>query len=138
LGAAGIFCCSPYFWLIGISYGEKIHANQPLMLLTNYAIAILALPASCVTLTSGFGLLYRKSWGRKLAVWKAVFGILLILCVEPIVILSLFTNSILSAAQKKNSLAINLPVVLVEMAYSILLIFFLTRKPVKQAVGENP
>ena len=37
-------------------------------------------------------------------------------------------------AQKKFSLAINIPIVLVELVYWILLIFFLTRKPVKQAV----
>jgi hypothetical protein len=131
-------CCSPYYWLIVLPYGEKIHTAQPLMLLTNYFIAILVLPGSCVTLASGIGLLYRKSWARKLAVWKSVFDIVLILCVEPIVILSILTNTILSDVQKKTSLAVNIPIVLVELIFWILLIVFLTQKPVKQAVGEKP
>jgi len=39
-------------------------------------------------------------------------------------------------SQKKTSLAINIPIILVELAYWILLILFLTRKPVKQAMDK--
>jgi predicted Ser/Thr protein kinase len=137
LGAMGVLCCSPYL-LVLIPFESKIFSAQPLMMLTYYVCAILALPLSCVTLASGIGLLYRKSWARKLAIWKGVSSILFLVCVEPIVILSVITNTVMPADQKKTALVANLPVVLVELVYWVLLIFFLTRKPVKQALGENP
>jgi serine/threonine protein kinase len=134
LGVAGILCCSPYYWLFLLPYGDKIHADQPLMRLTLYICAIVVFPSSCVTLTSGIGLCYRKSWARILAVWKALFDILFVLCLEPILILAVISNTVMSNPEKKSSLAINIPMALVEIVYWILLIFFLTRKPVKQAV----
>lgn len=136
LGVMGVLCCSPYMLFL-IPFGAKAYGGQPLMMFTLYVCAIVVLPAACVTLASGIGLWYRKSWARKLAVWKSVFSILFLLFLEPIVFLSILTNTVMPAAQKKLSLVGNIPGIFVSLAYWGLLIFFLTQKPVKRAVGES-
>ena len=136
-GVQGILCCSPYYMFLAIPLGAKYHTDQPLMMFTLYICAIEVLPGACVTLISGIGLWHRKSWARKLAVWKAAFSILFVLCFEPIVLFSVLTNTVMPKTQKMSSLLANISFILVELAYCVLLIFFLTRKSVKQALGEN-
>lgn len=136
LGTLGVLCCSPLMLLL-IPTWDKAFVNQPFMLLTLFVSAIMALPLSCVTLVSGIGLLYRKSWARHLAIWKGVFSILFLLCAEPLMLLSTFANTVMSPAEKKSALATNVPVVMVELVYWVLLIYFLTQKSARQAVGEK-
>lgn len=136
LGGMNLLCCSPYMLFL-IPLGAKTYGGQPLMMLTIYLLAIVTLPLACVTLASGIGLWYRKSWARKLAVYKSVFSIPFMVCVEPIVVLGIVANTVMTGNQKMFSLAGNIPFVIVGLAYEILLIYFLTRKEAKRAVGEN-
>jgi predicted Ser/Thr protein kinase len=136
-GAMGIFCCSPYMLFL-IPFGGKVYGNQPLMMFALYVCAIVVLPGSCVDVASGIGLWYRKSWARKLAIYKSIFDILFLLCIEPIVLVCVLANKILPGSQKEFALVGNVPTVLVELVYWVLLIYFLTRKEVKEAIGENP
>jgi hypothetical protein len=109
------------------------------MLAYHFVYTIFLLPTgACVQFVSGIGLWYRKSWARKLAVYYAVFVILLCVGGDPIAILSILANTVLDANAKAVSLAISGALSLVSLAYSVLLVYFLTRKPVKQALGEIP
>ena len=135
-GVQCLLCCAPGMLFL-IPFETKVFESQPLMMSTFYVCAIEVLPGGCVTLASGIGLWYRKSWARKLAIGKGIFSVLFLLCVEPIVILSVLANTVMTGNEKISSLLENIPVVLVELVYWILLIFFLTREPARQAVGEN-
>ncbi len=136
-GVMDILCCSPYMLLL-IPAGAKIYGDQPLVMFIIYVLAIVTFPLACVTLASGIGLWYRKSWARKLAIGNAVFSILLTLCTEPIVVLGILANTVMTGNQKMFSLTGNIPIVILGLAYDILLICFLTRKAARQAVGEIP
>jgi serine/threonine protein kinase len=137
-GLGTLFLLFPYMLLLVTPVADKDFAGQPHMLILHHVSTFFSLPAAGVQLASGIGLWYRKSWARKLAVFFAVFSILIPLVAEPFVIPSLLANTVMDADIKKMSLASNVALNLVGMVYSVLLVYFLTRKPVKQATGEIP
>jgi len=137
LGLGRLFPLFPYMLLIGMPWADTVYAGQPLMLAYHYVYTLFLLPlGACVEIASGTGLWFRKSWARKLAVYNAAFIILLCVVMEPFVILSILANTVMDANAKESTLAISVALVLASLVYTVLLVYFLTRKPVKKAMGE--
>lgn len=91
---------------------------------------------SAITLASGIGLCRMKSWARKLAVYYAWFALAFSI-VGIFVNMQAGTDS--STPEKARMIAMVSMIVgtLISWTYNGLLIFFLTRKPVKQVMGET-
>jgi serine/threonine protein kinase len=138
LGIGNLFPLFPYMLLIGTPWAAKVYAGQPLMLAYHFVYTFFLLPSgACVQIVSGIGLWFRKSWARKLAVYYAAFIILLCVGMEPFAILSVLANTVMDANAKESTLAISVALTLATLVYKVLLVYFLTRKPVKQAMGET-
>jgi len=137
-GVGSLFPLFPYM-LITTPIAAKVYAGQPLMLAYIFMYTFFLLPTgACVAFVSGIGLWYRKSWARKLAVYYAVFIILLCVGAEPFAIPSILANTVMDANTKEVSLAINVAISFLALVYNVLLLYFLTRTPVRQAMGEIP
>jgi predicted Ser/Thr protein kinase len=134
-GSIGILMC-PVCWFVFLPSSLKIHANQPMMTEWLYLGYMLALPLSCVVLLSGIGLLKHQSWGRKLAIYVAVFCCVVWALWFPITVTGVLTNTVLTPSWKTGVLFANGFLALVSRAYDITLLLLLTRKPVKHALGE--
>jgi tRNA A-37 threonylcarbamoyl transferase component Bud32 len=137
LGLGSLFPLFRYMLLIGTPWATQVYAGQPLMLAYHFVYTLFLLPlGACVEIASGIGLWFRKSWARKLAVYNASFIILLCVVMEPFVVLSILANTVLDPNAKESTLAISVALVLATLVYTVLLVYFLTRTPVKEAMGE--
>jgi uncharacterized membrane protein (DUF2068 family) len=136
-GGLGILYC-PVYWFLFLPDNLKTFAQQPLMVEWLVLISLAMLPVTCVTLASGIGLLKHRSWGRKLAVCMAAFSCLLQVIGIPITVTGILTNTVLPPPWKGGSLFAYGFSLLLVLAYDILLLILLTRRPVKQALGEEP
>jgi hypothetical protein len=136
-GSLGILYC-PLYWFVFLRDNLKTFANQPLMLEWRVLVCISLLPIACVTLASGIGLLKQRSWGRKLAICMAAFSCLLQLIGLPITVTGILANTVMPPPWKASSLFAYGFSLLLVLAYDLLLLVLLTRRPVKQALGEEP
>ena len=134
-GSIGILMC-PVCWFVFLPSNLKIHANQPMMIQWIYLCYMLALPVYCVVLISGIGLLKHKSWGRKLAIYVVLFVCVVWVIGLPITITGVLTSTVLTPSWKTGVLFAYIFPALLSRAYDITLLALLTRKPVKQALGE--
>ncbi|HVM50028.1 MAG TPA: protein kinase [Candidatus Acidoferrum sp.] len=135
-GSLGILYC-PYYWLYILPDNLKTFAHQPLMPAWRVLVCIAMLPVTCVTLASGIGLLKQRSWGRKLAICMAAFSCLLQAIGIPITVTETLANTVLPSPWKTGSLFAYGFSLLLVLAYDLLLLILLTRRPVKQALGEE-
>ena len=135
-GGLGILYC-PYYWFSILPENLKTFAKQPLMVEWRVLVCIAMLPVTCVTLASGIGLLKGRSWGRKLAIAMAAFSCFFQAIGIPITVAGILTNTVLPPPWKAGSLFAYGFSLLLVLAYDLLLLVLLTRRPVRQALGEE-
>jgi hypothetical protein len=136
VGALTLVCCCPLNVFAAMPHNLKVYADQPAMVAWLYLTAILSLPIGFASLVGGIGLWKFKSWGRKVVVYKAVFYWLLQVIGIPIVTRAILGNAVLDGTQRVVALAAYCFIVLLLLIYETVLLVLLTRKSVKQALGE--
>jgi hypothetical protein len=133
-GSLGLLC-SP-FSLFAIKQASHVYGNQPLMLAWLPISMGLSFVGGIVLLTSGVGLCRQRVWGRKLAVYYAIFALVVGIFSSVLTVTALFGNSALAGPERIGGLIGGVFGIIITFVYNGLLIFFLTRKPVVDAL-EN-
>jgi energy-converting hydrogenase Eha subunit A len=133
-GSLGLLC-SP-FSLFAMKQAPHIYGNQPLMRAWLPISVGLGLVGGTVLLASGVGLCRRRVWGRKLAVYYAIFALVVGIFSSVLTVAALFGNSALAGPERIGGLVGGVFGFIVNLAYNGLLIFFLTRKPVVDALED--
>jgi tRNA A-37 threonylcarbamoyl transferase component Bud32/uncharacterized membrane protein (DUF2068 family) len=136
-GGLGILYC-PFYWFYILPANLKTFAQQPLPTAWRMLVCLAMLPVTCVTLASGIGLLKQRSWGRKLGLGMAAFSFLFQAIGLPITVTGTLANTVMPPPWKLGSLFAYAFSLLLVLAYDLLLLVLLTRRPIKQALGEEP
>ena len=96
----------------------------------------ISLIGSAVLIVSGLGLRKLKSWARALAVYYSIFACAVTVIGLGIVINGISTNTLLPESERSGAIAAKVFGAGLGLAYYVLLIVFLRRKQVKDALGE--
>ena len=135
-GSLGLLCMPVS--LIGYPLAAKQFGDSPLMMSWLLISMIVSLVGAVVMLVSGIGLCKQKSWARKLAVYYAVFACFMSLIGAAVVMSSFSTSAAVAGPERIGGMIGGVLGALFGMTYNVLLIVFLTKKPVKEALGETP
>ena len=132
-GGLGLLCCCP-LGFIALPSDLKSFADQPLMVARTIVDGVLVLPIALVSLAGGIGLWKFKSWGRKVVVYEAVGFLALTAMDIPVVAIGILSNTVME--QKVAALILYALGTLFNLVFLPIEIYFLTRRSVKQALGE--
>lgn len=134
-GAMGVLC-SPLS-LISLPMMSKQLGYSPFMIHWMVFSVLLGVAGGVVMLASGIGLLKFQSWARKLAVYYSIFGCVMALISPVITFMNLPTGGPNPEAQKFGAIFGTVIGLAIGLTYNILLIVFLSKPAVKQALGEK-
>ncbi|HXS69755.1 MAG TPA: DUF4339 domain-containing protein [Candidatus Polarisedimenticolia bacterium] len=128
--------CSP-FSFVAIAMSSKQMGYSSFMMNWIIFSVIITIIGGAILLASGVGLLKMKEWARKLAVYYAVFA-----CIMPIIsALVTFTHPVAAGPNpefQKMAQSIGAVVgIVIAWTYNGLLIYFLTKPAVKEALAEK-
>lgn len=133
-GSLGLLCMP--LSLIGYPVAAKQFGDSPLMVGWLLVSTIVSLAGSVVMLASGIGLCKLKSWARKFAVYYAVFACFMSLIGVAVVLNTFSTNTAATGPERIGGMVGGVLGALFGITYNILLVVFLTKRPVKDALGE--
>ncbi|HXT11234.1 MAG TPA: DUF4339 domain-containing protein [Candidatus Angelobacter sp.] len=128
--------CTPFSLVSTTIAAKKIHYS-PFMMHWLYVSAFLGIIAACVSIASGIGLLKRHAWARRLAIYYGVYCCIMALIAPAVTLTNLPEGGPNPEAGKMIALISVAIGVLVQLTYNILLIYFLSKPEVKQAMGER-
>ena len=134
-GAFGLLCAPVGFAMLPLTTQQL--GNQPLMTQWLMISSFFSFFGAAVMLVSGVGLCKYKSWARKLAVYYAVFASVMNLVGTFVVLGSFGSNTGLAGAQRVGGIIGSIFSVVLGLTYNVLLIYFLSRRTVRQALGET-
>ncbi len=134
LGSLGLLCAP--FSIIGIPLVAKQFGDRPLLLEWLAVSSVISLIGAALMLVSGIGLCKFKSWARKLAVYYAAFACVINLIGAVVTMSTFSTNTMMHGPERVGGIVGSVFGVLLGLTYNILLIVFLTKRPVKEALGE--
>ena len=128
--------CSP-FTLITIPMMSKQMGYSSFMLNWLIFSIVLGIAGGGVMVASGIGLLKLKSWARKLAIYYSVFAVIIALINPLITLTNLPEGGPNPATQKVGAIIGAVFGLAIGLTYNALLIFFLNKRSVKEALGEK-
>jgi len=99
--------------------------------------SIISLAGSVLLIVSGLGLRRFQSWARKLAVYYSGLACVLTVASVAVTIRGIATNVLLPESERSSAIVAKAVGAALALAYYILLIVFLRRKRVKEALGET-
>jgi hypothetical protein len=134
-GSLGILC-TPISLIFVMVASQKL-GYSPFMTQWVVASGIVGILGACVLLASGIGLLKMRPWSRKLAVYYAMFACALTVINTLVTLTNLPSGGPNPEGQKIGAFAGAAFGLAIGLTYNFLLIFFLSKPAVKEALGEK-
>lgn len=128
--------CSP-FSLLMIPFVSKQLGNDGFMTKWLFLSAIIGIAGGAVMLASGVGLCKLRPWARQLAVYYSIFACLISVLNSLITVTHMPGVGPNPEAQRAATVIGAIFGVVIAWTYNILLIYFLSKQAVKEALGEN-
>ena len=136
LGSLGLLCLP--FTIIGLVLmptAMKQFDESPLIKQWMVASTVLSIVGSILMLTSGIGLIKYKAWARKLAVYYAAFASVMNV-VGGFITFGAFSSAS-NSPERIGGMVGGVFGTLIWLVYNLLLIYFLTRREARLALGET-
>jgi hypothetical protein len=134
LGSLGLLCLP--FTMIGLVLmpaAMEQFSQSPLLKQWMMVSSVLSILGSILMLTSGIGLVKYKAWARKLAVYYAAFASVMNV-VGSFIMFGAAQSSSIHGPEMMVSTVFG---TIIRLVYNLLLIYFLTRREARQALGET-
>jgi hypothetical protein len=134
-GGLGLLC-SP-FSLIALPLASKQLGYTSFMIDWMIISVVLGMAGGVIMLASGIGLLKLRAWARKLAIYYSVFACVMAIISPVLTLTNLPAAGPNPEAQKAGAIIGTIFGLVIGLTYNLLLIFFLSKAPVKEALEEK-